>query len=76
VNFSVRSADKRQANLEKRSLRAGSVYAAGVFYAGRGRKTEQEVFEQREQRLERKMGHLVEEVDWFSKKCKELGIDP
>ena len=50
--------------------------AAGVFDAGRGRKTEQEVFEQREQRLERKMGQLVVEVDWLSKKCKELGIDP
>ncbi len=50
--------------------------AAGAFDAGRGRKSEQEVFEQREQRLERKMGQLVVEIDWLSKKCKELGIDP
>jgi hypothetical protein len=26
--------------------------------------------------MERKMGQLVVEVDWLSKKCKELGIDP
>jgi hypothetical protein len=50
--------------------------AAGVFDTGRGRKTEQKVFEQREQRLERKIGQWVVEVDWLSKKCKELGIDP
>jgi transposase-like protein len=48
--------------------------AAGVFDAGR--KTEQAVFEKREQRMERKMGQLVVEVDWLSKKYKELGIDP
>jgi hypothetical protein len=28
------------------------------------------------ERLERKIGQLVVEVDWLSKKCKELGIDP
>jgi hypothetical protein len=26
--------------------------------------------------LRRKIGQLVVEVDWLSKKCKELGIDP
>jgi transposase-like protein len=36
--------------------------AAGVFDAGRGRKTKQEVFEQREQRLERKISQLVAEI--------------
>ena len=36
--------------------------ARGVFDAGRGRKTKQEVFEQREQRLERKISQLVAEI--------------
>jgi hypothetical protein len=28
------------------------------------------------EQLERKIGQLVVEVDWLTKKCKELGIDP
>jgi len=43
--------------------------ASEVFDQGRGRKMEQETVEQDKERL-------VVEVDWLSKKCKELGIDP
>ena len=50
--------------------------ASEVFDQGRGRKIEQEAVEQDKERLERKIGQLVVEVDWLSKKCKELGIDP
>jgi transposase-like protein len=50
--------------------------AAEVFESGRGRKDQEQTFQVREERLERKIGQLVVEVDWLSKKCKELGIDP
>ena len=50
--------------------------ASEVFDQGRGRKVQQEAVEQDKERLERKIGQLVVEVDWLSKKCKELGIDP
>ena len=50
--------------------------AAEVFDHGRGRKAEQTTSLIREERLERKIGQLVVEVDWLSKKCRELGIDP
>ena len=50
--------------------------ASEVFDQGRGRKMEQEMAEVDKERLERKIGQLVVEVDWLSKKCKELGIDP
>jgi hypothetical protein len=50
--------------------------AAEVFDQGRGRKVQEEAVEQDKERLERKIGQLVVEVDWLSKKCKELGIDP
>jgi hypothetical protein len=32
--------------------------------------------EEEKERLERKVGQLVVEVDWLKKKSKELGIDP
>jgi transposase len=50
--------------------------ASEVFNQGRGRKIQEEAVEQDKERLERKIGQLVVEVDWLSKKCKELGIDP
>lgn len=50
--------------------------AAEVFEQGRGRQTEEQAAQIREERLERKIGQLVVEVDWLSKKCRELGIDP
>jgi transposase-like protein len=50
--------------------------ASEVFDQGRVRRMEQETVEQDKERLERKIGQLVVEVDWLSKKCKELGIDP
>jgi transposase-like protein len=50
--------------------------APEVFDQGRGRRMEQETVEHDKERLERKIGQLVVEVDWLSKKCKELGIDP
>lgn len=50
--------------------------APEVFEQGRGRATQEQAAEIREERLERKIGQLVVEVDWLSKKCKELGIDP
>ena len=49
--------------------------AAEVFESGRGLKDREQTFQVREERLERKIGQLVVEVDWLSKKCKELGID-
>ena len=50
--------------------------ACEVFEQGRGRATQEQATQIREERLERKIGQLVVEVDWLSKKCKELGIDP
>lgn len=50
--------------------------ASEVFDQGRGRKIQEEAVEQDKERLERKIGQLVLEVDWPSKKCKELAIDP
>ena len=49
--------------------------AAGVFARGREREAGQEDVEKQQERLERKVGQLVVEVDWLKKKCKELGID-
>ena len=50
--------------------------AADVFEQGQGRKTTEQRTEAEKERLERKIGQLVLEVDWLTKKCKELGIDP
>ena len=50
--------------------------AASLFEKGRGREREVAAREQEKERLERKVGQLVVEVDWLKKKCKELGIDP
>ena len=50
--------------------------ACEVFEQGRGRASQEQASQIREERLERKIGQLVVEVDWLSKKCKELGIDP
>ena len=50
--------------------------AADVFEQGQGRKTIEQRTEAEKERLERKIGQLVVEVDWLTKKCKELGIDP
>lgn len=50
--------------------------ACEVFEQGRGRAGQEHAAQVREERLERKIGQLVVEVDWLSKKCKELGIDP
>jgi len=50
--------------------------ASGVFARGRERDGQAAVSEEEKERLERKVGQLVVEVDWLKKKCKELGIDP
>jgi hypothetical protein len=50
--------------------------ALGVFARGRDQSAEQESLEREKERLERKVGQLVVEVDWLQKKCRELGIDP
>jgi len=50
--------------------------AVEVFEQGQGRKTAEQRTEVEKERLERKIGQLVVEVDWLTKKCKELGIDP
>lgn len=50
--------------------------APGVFARGRDQCAEQEISEREKERLERKVGQLVVEVDWLQKKCRELGIDP
>ena len=50
--------------------------ASEVFEQGRGRANQEQATQIREERLERKIGQLVVEVDWLSKKCKELGINP
>ncbi len=49
--------------------------APGVFERGQSAAKQQQGSQQQE-RLERKVGQLVVEVDWLTKKCKELGIDP
>jgi putative transposase len=48
----------------------------GVFDRGRSAARQQEDHEQQQERLERKVGQLVVEVDWLTKKYRELGIDP
>lgn len=50
--------------------------AAGVFDRGKGAEQERKGQEVEKERLERKVGQLVVEVDWLQKKCRELGIDP
>ena len=50
--------------------------AASLFEKSGGRGQEAAAREQEKERLERKVGQLVVEVDWLKKKCKELGIDP
>jgi transposase len=50
--------------------------APGVFARGRDQCAEAESLEKEKERLERKVGQLVVEVDWLQKKCRELGIDP
>ena len=50
--------------------------AAGVFGRGREKVDQTAEAEKQKERLERKVGQLVVEVDWLKKKCKELGIDP
>ena len=50
--------------------------ASEVFEQGRGRKIQEEAVEEDNKGLERKIGQLVVEVDWLSRKRKELGIDP
>ena len=50
--------------------------AVEVFEQGQGRKAAEQRTEVEKERLERKIGQLVVEVDWLTKKCKELGIDP
>jgi transposase-like protein len=50
--------------------------APEVFARGRGQAVEQARQEAEREQLERKVGQLVVEVDWLTKKCKELGIDP
>lgn len=50
--------------------------AAGVFARGREKVEQTADAEKEKERLERKVGQLVVEVDWLKKKCKELGIDP
>jgi hypothetical protein len=50
--------------------------AAGIFERGREQAAKAQDGEKEKERLERKVGQLVVEVDWPKKKCKELGIDP
>ena len=50
--------------------------AASLFERGSRRGVEAAGAEQEKERLERKVGQLVVEVDWLKKKCKEQGIDP
>ena len=50
--------------------------ASGIFARGREREVQAGADEEEKERLERKVGQLVVEVDWLKKKCKELGIDP
>ncbi len=50
--------------------------AAGIFERGRDQVARAADEEKEKERLERKVGQLVVEVDWLKKKCKELGIDP
>lgn len=50
--------------------------AAGIFDRGKGVEQERKGQEAEKERLERKVGQLVVEVDWLQKKCRELGIDP
>lgn len=50
--------------------------APGVFEKGTGQAKGQAAQQAEQERLERKIGQLVVEVDWLAKKCKELGIDP
>lgn len=50
--------------------------ASGIFALGREREVQAGAGEEEKERLERKVGQLVVEVDWLKKKCKELGIDP
>lgn len=47
--------------------------ARGVFARGRDQSAEQESSEKEKERLERKVGQLVVEVDWLQEKCRELG---
>lgn len=50
--------------------------AASIFERGGQRAEQGGSSEEEKERLERKVGQLVVEVDWLKKKCKELGIDP
>jgi len=50
--------------------------ASGAFERSRDQEAESQEAEKEKERLERKVGQLVVEVDWLKKKCKELGIDP
>jgi transposase len=50
--------------------------AASLFEKGCGRGQDAAAREQEKERLERKVGQLVVEVDWLKKKGKQLGIDP
>jgi hypothetical protein len=43
--------------------------ASEVFDQGRGRQCQDQAAQIRKERLERKIGQLVVEVDWLSKKC-------
>jgi transposase-like protein len=48
--------------------------ASGVFEQEGSNKADQEAAAEEKEKLERKIGQLVVEVDWLSKKCKQLGI--
>jgi hypothetical protein len=50
---------------------APTAFERGASKVSQGREQQQQ-----EEKLERKIGQLVVEVDWLKKKCKELGIDP
>lgn len=50
--------------------------STGVFARGRDRSDEAARFQSEKERLERKVGQLSMEVDWLSKKCEQLGVDP
>ena len=49
--------------------------AVAVFEKPSVQKNKEQQAQVKEERLERKIGQLVVEVDWLSKKCKELGIE-
>lgn len=49
--------------------------AEGIFEREGTAKKQAAEAEKKQEKLERKVGQLVVEVDWLTKKCEELGIE-